>query len=142
MRKSSSSGDSEQQEEEDMETGSKPNHVWLEQHTLIDIFITRDLTTVNLVVGDAVLPKMKFVDRYTQLVFSNANNSVCQFVIMPCNLHTDISPNEWWKHTQKYANQTINRLRNDQNTAMKWAMLGRLFHAGFESHKLTRMSKH
>jgi hypothetical protein len=127
--KSSSLGESEQHKEDDTETGSKPKHVWLGEHTLAD-FSRRELTTLNLVVTDAVFPKMKFVDQDTQLVFSNETNSVCQFVISRCNLHTDISPHEWWKHTQKYVNQTINRLRNDQNTAMKWATLGKLFHAG------------
>jgi hypothetical protein len=61
---------SEQHDKEDTETGSKPNHVWLEQHTLTGIS-TSDITTVNLVVTKAVFPKMKFVDRDTQLVFSN-----------------------------------------------------------------------
>jgi hypothetical protein len=127
--KSSSLSKSEQHEEDATETGSKPKHVWLGEHTLAD-FSRREQTTVNLVVTDAVFPKMKFVDRDTQLVFSNETDSVCQFVISRCNLHTDISPHEWWKHTQKYVNQTINRLRNDRNTAMKWATLGKLFHAG------------
>jgi hypothetical protein len=138
--KSSSLEGSEQHDEEDTEIRSKPNHVWLEQHRLTGIS-TRDITTVNLVVTKAVFPKMKFVDRDTQLVFSNEKNSVYQFVISRCNLHTNISPNEWWKHTQKYVNQTINRLRNDQNTAMKWATLGKLFHAGYGSNKLTNMTK-
>ncbi len=127
--KSSSLRESEEQEEEITETGSKPNEVWLEQHTLTDIS-TRDLTTVNLVVTDAVFPKMKFVDRDTQLMFSNEKDSVCQFVISRCNLHANISLHEWWKHTHKYVNQTINRLRNDRNTAMKWATLGKLHHGG------------
>jgi hypothetical protein len=52
-----------------METGSKPNEVWLEQHRLTDIS-TRDLTMIN-VVTDAVFPKMEFVDPDTQLMFSN-----------------------------------------------------------------------
>ncbi len=125
-------GDDEPQEEEDTETQSKPSHVWLEQHTLADIS-TGDLTTVNLVVTDTVFPKMKFVDRDTQLVFSNEKKSVCQFVITRCNLHTDISPVEWWKHTQKYVNQTINCLHNDRNTAMKWATLGKQFYECVES---------
>jgi hypothetical protein len=139
--KSSSLGGSEQHEEDDTETGSKPKHVWLGEHTLED-FSRRELTTVNLVVTDAVFPKMKFVDRDTQLVFSNESKSVCQFVISRCNLHTDIAPQKWWKHTQKYVNQTINRLRNDRNTAMKWATLGKLFHAGeFKCNTITGMSK-
>jgi hypothetical protein len=103
---------SEQHDEEDMEAGSKPNHVWLEQHMLTGIS-TSDITMLNLVVTESVFPKMKFVDQDTQLVFSNEMNSLCQFVITRCNLHTNISPNEWLKHTQKYVNQTINRLRND-----------------------------
>ena len=113
----------EQHEEDGSENRSKPSHVWLEQHTLTDIS-TVDQTTVNLVVTDTVFPKVKFVDRDTQLVFSNEKRSICQYVITRCNLHTDISPHEWWKHTQKYVAQTINRLRNDRNTAMKWAILG------------------
>jgi hypothetical protein len=132
--------DSEQHGKEDTETGSKPNHVWLKQHMLTGIS-TSDITTVNLAVTEAVFPKVKFVDRDTQLVFSNEKNSVCQFVITRCNLHTNVAPNEWWKHTQKYVNQTINRLRNDRNTAMKWATLGKLFHAGYGSNKLTKMTK-
>jgi hypothetical protein len=129
----SSLGDNEPQEEEETETQSKPSHVWLEQHTLADIS-TGDLTTVNLVVTDTVFPKMKFVDWDTQLVFSNEKNSVCQFVITRCNLHADISPIEWWKHRQKYVNQTINRLRNDRNTLMKWATLGKRFYVCVESN--------
>jgi hypothetical protein len=64
--KSSSLGESEEQEEEDTETGSKPNEVWLEQHTLTDVS-ARDLTAVNLVVTDAAFPKMKFVNRDIKL---------------------------------------------------------------------------
>jgi hypothetical protein len=112
-------------DEDETENRSKPSHVWLDQHTVMDIS-TGYQTTVNLVVTDTVFAKVKFVDRDTDLVFSNEKRSICQFVIGRCNLHTDISPNEWWKHSQKYVAQTINRLRNDQNTAMKWAMLGKL----------------
>ena len=112
-------------DKDDTENRSKPSHVWLDQHTVTDIS-TGDQTTVNLVVTDTVFAKVKFVDRDTGLVFSNEKRSICQFVIGRCNLHTNISPNEWWKHSQKYVAQTINRLRNDRNTAMKWAMLGKL----------------
>jgi hypothetical protein len=76
------------------------------------------------------VPKIKFVDQDTQLMFSNERDSVCQFVISRCNLHPNISPHEWWKHTHKYVNQTINRLLNDRNTAMMWATLGQLHHVG------------
>jgi hypothetical protein len=31
---------------------------------------------------------------------------------------------DWWKQVQKYVAQTITRLQNDRNTAMKWAVLG------------------
>ena len=84
-----------------------------------------DRTTVNLVVTAEVFPKVKFVDRDTDLAFTENKKSICQFVISRCNLHADINIATWWKHVQKYVAQTINRLRNDRNTAMKWAVLGK-----------------
>ena len=44
--------------------------------------------------------------------------------ISRCNLHADIIITDWWKQVQKYVAQTITRLRNDRNTAMKWAVVG------------------
>ena len=116
--KSSSVGD------EDTANRSKPSHVWLENHTITEIS-TGDQTTVNLVITDTVFPRVKFVGRDTDLVFTTETRSICQFVIGQCNVHADISPADWWRHTQKYISQTFNRLRNDRNTAMKWAMLGK-----------------
>jgi hypothetical protein len=126
----SSIGDNDQPEEDGSENQSKPSQIWLEQHTMLTDISTGDQTTVNLVVTDTVFPKVKFVDRDTDLVFSNERRSICQFVIGRCNLNANISLNEWWKHTQKYVAQTINRLRNDRNTAMKWAVLGKLVQDG------------
>jgi hypothetical protein len=83
-----------------------------------------DRTTVNLVVTAQVFPKVKFVDRDTDLAFTDNKKSICQFVISHCNLHADIIRTDWWKQVQKYVAQTINRLQNDRNTAMKWAVLG------------------
>ena len=71
--KSSLEGDDEQHDEDGSENRSKPSHVWLEQHTLTDLS-TIDQTTVNLVVTDTVFPKVKFVDRDTELVFSKEKN--------------------------------------------------------------------
>ena len=117
---------SQANEQEEDENGSKPSNVWCESHDLTTITSTADKTTVNLVVTEQVFPKVKFVDKDIDLVFSIEKKSICQFVIRLCNLHDDVSLPHWWKPAQKYVSQTINRLRNDRNTAMKWAMLGKL----------------
>jgi hypothetical protein len=85
-----------------------------------------DQTTVNLVATKRVFPKIKVVDRDTDLVFSSEKQYICQFVIGCCNLHTDISLPNWRKPAQKYVTQTINHLCNDCNTVMKWTVPGKL----------------
>jgi hypothetical protein len=115
-------------EEIDTANGSKPSNVFCKQEKWTATS-TGDQTTVNLVVTERVFPKIKFVDRDTQLMFSNDKHSICQFVIRRCNVHSDISLPNWWKHVQKFVSQAINRLRNDRNTAMKWATLGKILAA-------------
>jgi hypothetical protein len=119
-----SSAYTDDQEEDDTDTSrSKPSHVWCANHALTPESMG-DRTTVNLVVTAEVFPKVKFVDRDRDLAYTENEKSICQFVISRCNLHADIIVTDWWKQVQKYVAQTINRLRNDRNTAMKWAVLG------------------
>jgi hypothetical protein len=122
-----SSAYTDDQEEDDTDTSrSKPSHVWCANHAVTPESMG-DRTTVNLVVTAQVFPKVKFVDRDTDLAFTEDKKSICQFVISRCNLHADIIITDWWKQVQKYVAQTINRLRNDRNTAMKWAVLGNCY---------------
>jgi hypothetical protein len=121
----SSLADEETGEDDDTANGSKPSNVFCKQHKLTATS-TGDQTTVNLVVTEMVSPKIKFVDRDTQLMFSHEKKSICQYVIPRCNSHSDISLPNWWKHVHKFVSQAINRLRNDRNTAMKWATLGKI----------------
>ena len=123
--KVSSLVDGEIGEDDDTANGSKPSNVWCSRHKLTATS-AGDQTTVNLEVTEKVFPKIKFVDRDTQMMFSYDKHSICQYVIWRCNLHADISLPNWWKHIQKFVSQAINRLRNDRNTAMKWAMLGKI----------------
>jgi hypothetical protein len=123
-----SSVDEETGKDNDTANGSKPNNVFCKQHKWTATS-TGDQTTVNLVVTKKVFPKIKFVDRDTQLMFSHEKNSICQYVICCCNLHSDISLPNWWKHVHKFVSQAINRLCNDRNTAMKWATLGKILAA-------------
>jgi hypothetical protein len=115
--------DEETGEDDDTANGSKPSNVFCKQHKWTATS-TGDQTTVNLVVTEMVFPKIKFVDQDTQLMFSHEKKSICQYVIWRCNLHSDIS--NWWKHVHKFVSQAINRPRNDRNTAMKWAILGKI----------------
>jgi hypothetical protein len=121
----SSSVDKETGEEDDTANGSKPSNVFCKQHKWTATS-TGDQTRVNLVVTEMVFPKIKFVDQDTQLMFSHEKNSICQYVIRRCNLRSDISLPNWWKHVHKFVSQAINRLRNDHNTAMKWATLDKI----------------
>ena len=120
----SSAAYTDDQEEDDTDASrSKPSHVWCGNHALTPESMG-DRTTVNLVVTAEVFSKVKFVDRDTDLAFTEDKKSICQFVISRCNLHADIIITDWWKQVQKYVAQTINRLQNERNTAMKWAVLG------------------
>ena len=85
-----------------------------------------DQTTVNAVVTAKVFPKVKFVDKDTELMYSTDKKSISQFIIKECNLQPEVKEAQWWLSVHKYVGQTISRLRNDRNTAVKWAMLGKL----------------
>jgi hypothetical protein len=121
---SKSSAYTDDREEDDTDTSrSKPSHVWCANHALTPQSMG-DKTTVKLVVTTQVFHKVKFVDRDTDLAFSEEKKSICQYVISHCNVHTDIIITDWWKQVRTYVSQAITRLRNDRNTAMKWAVLG------------------
>ena len=118
-----SSAYTDDQEEDDTDTSrSKPSHVWCANHALMPQSMG-DKTTVKLVVTANVFHKVKCVDRDSDLAFTEEKKSICQYVISHCNVHTDIIITDWWKQVQTYVSQAITRLRNDRNTAMKWAVL-------------------
>ena len=103
---------------------STPGHVWCVNHDALPGL--GDQTTVNAVVTGNVFPKVKFVDKDTELLYSTDTKSICQFVIGRCNLQPEVEEGQWWRSVHKYLGQTISRLQNDRNTAMKWAMLGKI----------------
>jgi hypothetical protein len=71
----SSLADEETDKDDDTANGSKPSNVFCKQHKLTATS-TGDQTTVNLVVNEMVSPKIKFVDRDTQLMFSHEKKSI------------------------------------------------------------------
>ncbi len=64
--------DEETGKDDDTAKGSKPSNVFCKQQKWTATS-TGDQTTVNLVVTEMVFPKIKFVDRDTQLMFSHEN---------------------------------------------------------------------
>ena len=86
---------------------------------------SRDKTTINAVVTVTVFPKVKFADKLTQLSYSTERKSICQYVIKRCNLQPEVIEAEWWRLHQRYVGHIFSRLRNDRNTTMKGAMLGK-----------------
>ena len=103
---------------------SAPGLVWCHNRNVNSASV--DQTAINAVVTGSVFPKVKIVDKESQLSYSADKKTICQFVITRCNLQPDVIEAEWWRSAQNYVNQTINRLRNDRNTAMKGAMIGKL----------------
>ena len=78
------------QKEADTDTSrSKPSHVWCGNHALTPESMG-DRTTVNLVVTEEVFSKVTFVDRDTDLGFTEDKKSMCRFVISRCNLDANI----------------------------------------------------
>ncbi len=107
---------------------SAPSQIWCGSHEIMPT--TGDQTTINTVVSAEIFPKVKFVDRDSQLSYNTEKRSICQFVIAKCNLQEAVIKEMWWRSAQKYVGKTINRLRNDRNTAMKKAFLGECVFSG------------
>jgi hypothetical protein len=72
INSTSSLVDEEIGEDDDTANGSKPSKVFCKQHKWTATS-TGDQTTVNLVVTERVFPKIKFVDRDTQLTSAMTN---------------------------------------------------------------------
>ena len=102
---------------------SAPSNIW-ELRDNSNQPTTGDKTTVAGVVADNLFQRAKFVDRDTDLMYDERDGSVCKFVTTLCNLQADINRSDWWKQARKWIPVNISRLRNDKNTAMKWAFLG------------------
>jgi len=102
---------------------SAPRHVWCNNHEVMSG--SKEEHTVTNVVSGTVFPKCKFVDTAHELNYSMEKNSICQYVIERCNLQADVNEAIWWRTAKKYVVSTINRMRNDRNTAMKRAVLGK-----------------
>ena len=107
---------------------SAPSQIWCGSHEIMPT--TGDQTTINTVVSAEIFPKVKFVDRDSQLSYNTEKRSICQFVIAKCNLQEAVIKEMWWRSAQKYVGKTINRLRNNRNTAMKKAFLGECVFSG------------
>ena len=112
---------------------SAPRHVWCNNHEVMSG--SKEEHTVTNVVSGTVFPKCKFVDTEHELNYSTSKISICQYVIERCNLQADVNEAIWWRTAKKYVVSTINRMRNDRNTAMKRAVLGK-YNAVIECHDL------
>ena len=106
------------------QTQSAPGLVWCLHRDAKSGSI--DQTAINAVVTMTVFPKVKFVDKDSELSYSKDKETICQFVIQRCNLQPEVIEAEWWRLARGFVGQTMNRLRNDRNTAMKGAALGKL----------------
>jgi len=109
---------------EDTETHSQPSNIWCGLHEVTPTTNGDDTTITNMVSGK-MFSKVKFIAKDIDLLYSVKKKSVCQFVIQHCHLQADIKPDLWWREAGKTVAKTINSLRNNRNTAMKWAVMGK-----------------
>ena len=83
-----------------------------------------DRLTVGHVTADHVFPCVKFIKIDTDLDYSEKTNSICQFVILKCNLQQEIDKQEWWVKNRKYVASAVVRLQNDRRTSFRWEFFG------------------
>lgn len=84
-----------------------------------------DKTVVTMVVLDQFFPQVKFADKDFALAWDDNTDSFCQFFISKCNVPVDVDRKEWWLRTRKVITFTMSQTRNDRNTAVKHAFLGK-----------------
>jgi hypothetical protein len=106
---------------------STPRDIWFAQS---DTGPTRksDETAVSYFVSVRLFPKCKFIlDKVNELHFDLHNKkSICNFVIEGLHVPNDDNIQEWWRQASKWVALSITRVRNDRNTALKWAFFGKL----------------
>jgi len=84
-----------------------------------------DTTVINMVVADDFFPEVKFVARDDDLAWDDDKASFCQFFIDSCKVPAEIDLKEWWKLARTAIMHAMSQTRNDRNTAVKNAFLGK-----------------
>ena len=80
---------------------------------------------VQHVVTEQFFPEVKFVDKDTDLAWEVGAESFCQFFISKCNVPLNVDRREWWMRTRKLVAFTMTQTRNDRNTAVRNAFVGK-----------------
>lgn len=70
-------------------------------------------------------PEVKFINKETDLAWDYGSDSFCQFFISKCNVPLDVDKKEWWMRASKLIAGTLSQTRNDRNTAVKNAFIGK-----------------
>ena len=86
---------------------------------------TFDKESVISIVVERFFPEVKFLHRDTQLAWDESEDSFCQFFIRECHVPLDVNRREWWFSTRKIVLFTLSQTRNDRNTAVKNAFVGK-----------------
>ena len=104
---------------------STPRDIWFAQS---DTGPTRksDETAVSYFVSVRLFPRCKFIlNKVSELKFDWDKKSICHFVIKGLHVPHDDNIQEWWRQASKWVGLAITRVRNDRNTALKWAFFGK-----------------
>jgi hypothetical protein len=79
---------------------------------------------VEFFVREDLFKKLKFVRDQSEMLYTDNENSICQYVCK--GLHVDASErHSWWALEQKSVDMHLNKKRTDVNGTMKKAFIGR-----------------
>ena len=84
-----------------------------------------DKTVLTMVVTDQFFPEVKFADKEFDLAWDEDMESFCQFFLLKCNVPVDVDRKDWWLKTRKTVMYIMCQTRNDRNTAVKNAFVGK-----------------
>jgi hypothetical protein len=79
---------------------------------------------VEFFVREDLFKKLKFVRDQSEMLYTENENSICQYVCK--GLHVDaLERHSWWAMEQKAVDTHLNKKRTDVNGTMKKAFIGR-----------------
>ena len=89
------------------------------------VVVSVDKSVVTEVVTDHFFPEVKFVNRDIELAWDESQHSFCQFFIQHCNVPLAWNHKDWWNQAKKLVAFLVSQTRNDRNTAVKNAFVGK-----------------
>ena len=84
-------------------------------------------TAVEAFVSRELFPVLKFItNRDVALRFDiDKTKTICGFVLDGLNIPQELNREDWWQTMKNCVANSVNQLRNNKNTSVKWACFGK-----------------